>query len=172
MDEKKLDKVEMIVAPPWELRHLHPTPAEEWDRLRGFLALGPADIQAMLTTVEPLFRRGHELVVDNYAYLQQNPETAAILGWESGADPQHLAERRRFFTVWLARTLGMDFSHDFAGYLFRAGQIHAGHGPRHINRAACLYHRRDQPDERRICTRAAGRNARRYPVSRSTGRLE
>lgn len=31
---------------------------------------------------------------------------------------------------WLARTLGLDFSDDFARYLFRAGQLHAGHGPR------------------------------------------
>lgn len=32
----------------------------------------------------------------------------------NGADPTHLAERRRFFTVWLARLLGMDFSNDLA----------------------------------------------------------
>ena len=114
----------------WELTGLDPTPEEEWHRMRRFLGIGPVDIEAMLETVEILFRRGHELVVGNYDYLLQNHETAAILGWERGADPAHLAERRRFFTVWLARTLGFDFSDDFARYLFRAGQLHAGHGPR------------------------------------------
>ncbi len=114
----------------WEINGLKPTPAEEWRRLRDFVGLGPADISAMLETVEPLFRRGHELVVANYDYLLKHHDTAVILGWEKGADPEHLAERRRFFTVWLARTLGLDFSENFAGYLFRAGQLHAGHGPR------------------------------------------
>lgn len=114
----------------WELTGLAPTPEEEWQRLRQFLGLNQADIQAMLETVEPLFKRGHELVVGNYDYLLQHHETAVILGWERGADEEHLAERRRFFTVWLARTLGLDFSDDFARYLFKAGQLHAGHGPR------------------------------------------
>ena len=114
----------------WQIEGLEPTPEEEWQRLRDFLSLGEADIQAMLETVEPLFRRGYELVVGNYEYLLQHPETAAILGWERGVDEEHLSERRRFFTVWLARTLGMDLSDDFARYLFRAGQLHAGHGPR------------------------------------------
>lgn len=117
-------------ADGWQLTNLTPSPEEEWDRMKEFLGLGREDITAMLETVEPLFRRGHELVVGTYDYLLQDRETAAILGWERGADPAHLAERRRFFTVWLARTLGLDFSHDFARYLFRAGQLHAGHGPR------------------------------------------
>ncbi len=115
----------------WELAGLQPTPEEEWLRLRNFLSFGQADVSAMLETVEPLFKRGHELVVGNYDYLLKHHETAVILGWERGADPEHLAERRRFFTVWLARTLGLDLSDDFARYLFRAGQLHAGHGPRH-----------------------------------------
>lgn len=114
----------------WELNGLNPAPEEEWERLREFLNIGPADIEAMLATVEVLFRRGPELVVGNYDYLLHHHETAAILGWERGVDPDHLAERRRFFTVWLARTLGLDFSASFARYLFRAGQLHAGHGPR------------------------------------------
>lgn len=117
----------------WRLADLHPTPEEEWDRLRAFLAIQAEEREGMLASVEPLFRRGHELVVGNYDYLLQHHETAAILGWENRADPEHLAERRRFFTVWLARTLGLDFSHDFARYLFRAGQKHAAHGPRQIH---------------------------------------
>ena len=88
---------------------------------------------AMSRSVETLFRRGTELVINTYDYLSSVPETAAILGWENGVDEAHLEERRRFFTVWLARTLGMDTSEEFAYYLFRAGKIHAGHGPRRVH---------------------------------------
>lgn len=119
-------------GPVWTLTGLNPAPEEEWRRLREFLQLGGADLAAMVETVEPLFRRGYELVVGNYDHLLKNHETAEILGWEREVDEAHLAERRRFFTVWLARTLGLDLSADFARYLFRAGQIHAGHGPRQI----------------------------------------
>jgi len=115
------------------LNNLEPTPEEEWQRMYKFVNLEQTDIDAMLETVEPLFKRGHELVVGNYDYLLKNHDTAVILGWERGADEKHLSERRRFMTVWLARTLGLDFSDDFARYLFRAGQIHAGHGPRQIH---------------------------------------
>jgi molybdopterin converting factor small subunit len=119
------------VKPPiWTIGGLDPSPEEEWARMRTFLGLNDAEVEAMLATVEPLFKRGHELVAGTYDYLLQNPETAAILGWEGGADPSHLSERRRFFTVWLARLLGMDFSTDLAHYLFRAGKLHAAHGPR------------------------------------------
>ncbi|WP_420632112.1 protoglobin domain-containing protein [Candidatus Leptofilum sp.] len=117
----------------WQLSKLGPTPEEEWDRLQHFLGLGKPDFDAMLATVEPLFRRGHELVVGTYDYLLNHHDTAVILGWEKGANPEHLAERRRFFTVWLARTLGLDLSHDFAHYLFHAGQVHAAHGPRQVH---------------------------------------
>jgi molybdopterin converting factor small subunit len=119
--------------PAWQLQRLDPPPEEEWDRLRDFLDLQKGELDAMLTTVETLFRRGPELVIGNYDYLLAHHETAAILGWDSGADEAHLAERRRFFTVWLARLLGMDLGHDFARYLFRAGQIHAAHGPRRVH---------------------------------------
>ncbi len=112
---------------------LEPDPVDEWQRMLRFAALGPADWAAMAETVEPLFRRGTELVVNVYDYLSSVPETAAILGWEEFVDEAHLEERRRFFTIWLARTLGMDTSAEFADYLFRAGIIHAGHGPRRIH---------------------------------------
>jgi molybdopterin converting factor small subunit len=87
-------------------------------------------------SVEALFKRGPELVAGTYDYLLSVPETAAILGWDESVDPVHLEERRRFFTVWLARTLGMDTSDEMAYYLFRAGQWHAGHGPRRIHTPA------------------------------------
>lgn len=117
----------------WLLPELAPAPEDEWDRMRRFQGMSPAEREGMLVSVPALFRRGYELVVANYDYLLANPETAQILGWENGADVQHLDERRRFFTIWLARLLGMDFSHDLARYLYKAGQIHAGLGPRHIH---------------------------------------
>jgi molybdopterin converting factor small subunit len=117
----------------WHFIDLHPTPESAWDSMRSFLSIGRDDIEAMVATVEPLFRNGPDLIAGTYDYLQHNEETAAILGWEGEADPQHLAERRRFFTIWLARLLGFDLSHDFARYLFRAGQKHAGHGPRKVH---------------------------------------
>lgn len=117
----------------WQLTGLSPMPEEAWRRMQSFLDLGPADFAAMVETIEPLLKRAHEMVVANYDHLLADHETAAILGWEEGADPSHLAERRRFFTIWIARTLGMDLSDDFARYLFRAGQYHAAHGPRQIH---------------------------------------
>lgn len=86
----------------------------------------------MRQTVDTLFQRGYEMVVATYDHLQHIPETAEILGWQEGADEAHLAERRRFFTIWLARTLSMDFGTQFGDYLFYAGKVHAAHGPRRI----------------------------------------
>jgi len=113
-----------------EIQGLPRDPAEEWAFMLRFVGLDDAKKAAMSRSVETLFRRGTELVVNTYNYLASVPETAAILGWENGVDEAHLEERRRFFTVWLARTLGMDTSAEFAYYLFGAGKIHAGHGPR------------------------------------------
>ncbi len=116
-----------------ELAGLSPTPEEQWRHLRSFLGLGQTDLDAMIQTVEVLMRRGPEFVTGAYDYLLNFKETAAILGWERGADPAHLAERRRFFTVWYARTIGLDLSDDLARYLFKAGKYHAAHGPRRIH---------------------------------------
>jgi molybdopterin converting factor small subunit len=116
-----------------ELTRLAPDPHEEWRRLLRFTGWSEADSRAASRSVETLFKRGHELVVNTYDYLRQVPETAAVLGWEQGVDEMHLEERRRFFTVWLARALGLDTSDEFADYLFRAGKFHAGHGPRQIH---------------------------------------
>ncbi len=116
-----------------EIAGLAPHPVEEWERMLRFVALTPEEKHAMLATVEALLRIAPRLVEDTYNYLQQVPETAAILGWEEGFDQAHLQERRRFFAVWVARTIGMDLGTDFATYLFRAGKIHAAHGPRAIH---------------------------------------
>lgn len=116
-----------------EIAGLAPHPVEEWERLLRFVAITPEEKVAMLSTVEALLRIAPKLVEDTYDYLQRVPETAAILGWEEGFDQAHLQERRRFFAVWVARTVGMDMGNDFAMYLFRAGKLHAAHGPRAIH---------------------------------------
>ena len=121
------------MQPALELTNLAPEPTEEWARLLRFVGWGRAEMAAASRSIEALFRRGPELVVETYDYLRRVPETAAILGWEQDVDEAHLEERRRFFTVWLARTLGLDTGAEFAEYLFRAGQYHAGHGPRAIH---------------------------------------
>ncbi|MFO3796857.1 MAG: protoglobin domain-containing protein [Anaerolineales bacterium] len=119
-----------------QLEQLLPSPEERWRHMLRFVGWGEASRQAAARSIEILFRHGHELVVNTYDYLRSVPETAAILGWEENVDESHLEERRRFFTLWLARTLGLDTSDEFAHYLFRAGKYHAGHGPRHIHTPA------------------------------------
>lgn len=116
-----------------EIHELAPDPIEEWQRVLRFIDLNETDRQFMACSVEALMQRSTELVVKTYDYLRSVPETAAILGWEDEIDLSHLEERRRFFTIWLARTLGLDTSDEFAQYLFRAGIYHAGHGPRKIH---------------------------------------
>ena len=116
-----------------QLNDLSPDPIEEWQRMLRFCNLDAIQLQAMARSVEPLMRSSTEMVINTYDYLRSVPETAAILGWEDKVDEDHLEERRRFFTIWLARTLGIDTSDEFAVYLFRAGQYHAGHGPRSIH---------------------------------------
>jgi molybdopterin converting factor small subunit len=118
------------------LTGLAPEPPEEWRRMLKFVGWDTRARAAAARSVEALFARGTELVIETYEYLRSVPETAAVLGWDQGVDPAHLEERRRFFTVWLARTLGLDTSEEFALYLFRAGQLHAGHGPRRIHTPA------------------------------------
>jgi molybdopterin converting factor small subunit len=116
-----------------EISNLTAEPQEEWKRMLRFADLGQDDWAAMSATVEVLLQHSTELVVGTYDYLRSVPETAAILGWEDEVDEEHLEERRRFFSIWLARTLGLDTSDEFANYLFRAGKYHAGQGPRQIH---------------------------------------
>ena len=116
-----------------ELHNLMPEPGEEWRRMLAFVTLDQESKRAMSRSAEPLLKRAPELVINTYDYLRSVPETAAILGWEEGSDEAHLEERRRFFTIWITRTLGMDTGEEFAAYLYRAGKFHAGHGPRQIH---------------------------------------
>lgn len=116
-----------------ELHDLGAEPGEEWARMLAFVGFNDKARRAVSRSAETLLRRAPELVVNTYDYLRSVPETAAILGWEEGIDQVHLQERRRFFAVWIARTIGIDCSTEFAHYLFRAGKFHAGHGPRRIH---------------------------------------
>ena len=129
------DKVQMTES-DLRITNLRPTPRETWEMMVRFSGPTEAELNAMRQTVDVLFQNGYDLVVAAYDHLQHVPETAEVLGWENGVDEKHLAERRRFFTIWLARTLSIDLGTDFAGYLFHAGHVHAGHGPRHIHTPA------------------------------------
>ncbi len=116
-----------------ELRGLWRAPEETWDTQRRFVNLNDDDLEAMVATSEILLRNAADFVVAAYDHLRNFPETASILGWEQEVDEKHLEERRRFFAVWIARTIGLDLSPDFARYLYHAGRLHAGHGPRQID---------------------------------------
>lgn len=130
LDTVTVREVEVIQVGSLELTGLTWSPAEAWDMHRRFVGLNDDDLEAMVATGEILMRHAADFVVAAYDHLRHFPETAAILGWEQEVDEEHLAERRRFFTVWLARTIGLDLGEDFATYLYRAGRLHAGHGPR------------------------------------------
>ncbi|NUQ39115.1 MAG: hypothetical protein HUU23_15275 [Caldilineales bacterium] len=116
-----------------ELSGFAPDPDEMWERMTAFLLLDAATTRAMQRTSEVLLAAGAEFIVGTYNYLAQFEETAAVLGWEQKMDEAHLAERRQFFATWMGRTIGVDFSDEFAAYLFNAGRWHAGHGPRAIH---------------------------------------
>jgi molybdopterin converting factor small subunit len=133
VSQNQINKPQNPMATSLELTKLAPEPLEEWERMLRFSGPSLENRLAMSRTVETLMRRSTELVTSTYDYLSSVPETAAILGWEQGIDPSHLEERRRFFTIWLSRTLGIDTSEEFAQYLFTAGQYHAGYGPRQIH---------------------------------------
>ena len=109
-------------------------PNHMWHRLIAYLGLDDEDVLvAMRRTSETLLRDAADFVVGAYDYLASFDETASILGWEQEMDPEHLEERRQFFATWMARAIGVDLSDEFAMYLFRAGILHAGHGPRAIH---------------------------------------
>jgi len=118
---------------PLELTGLE-DPIHMWHRLIAYLGLDDeAAIIAMRRTSETLLRDAADFVVGAYDYLASFDETASILGWEQGQDEEHLEERRQFFATWMARAIGVDLSDEFAHYLFGAGILHTGHGPRGIH---------------------------------------
>jgi molybdopterin converting factor small subunit len=105
-------------------------PRDEWRRLLAFVGWSDSDRRAATLSVECLLGRSRELVTATYDHLISVPETAAILSGPGTTTAEHLTERRAFLSVWLARTLGLDTSDEFALYLYRAGLLHAGLGPR------------------------------------------
>lgn len=123
----------MIEADELTLEGLAESPEARWQKMLRFVGWDDQARADASHALEILLQRARELVVAAYDYLRLVPETAAILGWEEAVDAAHLEERRRFFSLWLARVLGLDTSEEFAHYLFRAGQFHAGHGPRRIH---------------------------------------
>ncbi len=123
----------MVEIDALTLEGLVETPEARWQKMLRFVGWDDQTREDASRSLEILLQRARELVVTTYDYLRSVPETAAILGWEEDVDEAHLEERRRFFSLWLARVLGLDTSDEFAHYLFRAGQIHAGHGPRRIH---------------------------------------
>lgn len=131
-----LDTLSLQTQPkeyPMELTGLE-DPLHMWHRLIAFLGLeDEAVIVAMRRTSETLLRDAADFVVGAYDYLASFDETASILGWEQEMDEEHLEERRQFFATWMARAIGVDLSDEFADYLFHAGILHAGHGPRGIH---------------------------------------
>jgi len=109
-------------------------PIHMWQRLIAYLGLeDESAIVAMRRTSETLLRDAADFVVGAYDYLASFDETASILGWEQEMEEEHLEERRQFFATWMARAIGVDLSDEFADYLFKAGILHAGHGPRGIH---------------------------------------
>jgi len=123
----------MVEVDDLTLEGLAEAPEARWQKMLRFVGWNEQAREDASRSLEILLQRARELVVATYDYLRSIPETAAILGWEEEVDGAHLEERRRFFSLWLARVLGLDTSDEFAHYLFRAGQIHAGHGPRRIH---------------------------------------
>ena len=118
---------------PMELTGLE-DPLHMWGRLIAYLGLDDEEtLVAMRRTSETLLRDAADFVVGAYDYLASFDETASILGWEQNMEPEHLEERRQFFATWMARAIGVDLSDEFALYLFKAGILHAGHGPRAIH---------------------------------------
>jgi len=120
-------------AHPLEFTGFAPDPDEMWQRMIAFMVLDAGTVRAMQHTSEVLLAAAADFVVGTYNFLAHFEETAAVLGWEQKMDEEHLRERRQFFATWMARTIGVDFSDEFAAYLFRSGLWHAGHGPRGIH---------------------------------------
>ena len=71
---------------PWSLSGLNPLPEDEWDQMLKFVNISDQEFEGMRSSVEVLLKHSQQFVIDNYQYLAEFPETAAILGWESGVD--------------------------------------------------------------------------------------
>ncbi len=104
-------------------------PEERFARYLAFAGVNDEAKRGMHLDAEGLLERAADWVKAAYDALARFPETAKALGWESRVPEDELRIRRTFFSAWIARTIGVDTSAEFARYLHRAGRVHAGYGP-------------------------------------------
>ncbi len=109
---------------------LPPLPEEVFADLLAFGGLGEEARRAMRLDAERLLEGAAAFVARVYDHLSRHPGTARALGWEGRVPEEELYLRRAFFSAWLARTLGVDTSQEFAREVYRAGLWHGGMGPR------------------------------------------
>ena len=108
---------------------LPPLPEERFGRYLAFAGIDAEAKRAMHLDAEALLERAADWVKAAYDALARFPDTAKALGWESRVPEDELRIRRTFFSAWIARTIGVDTSAEFARYLHHAGRVHAGYGP-------------------------------------------
>ena len=119
------------------LLELPPLPEETFAELLAFGGLDEKAKRAMRLEAERLLEGAAAFVAGVYDHLSRHPGTAKALGWEGRVPEEELYVRRAFFGAWLARTIGVDTSAEFAREVYRAGLWHGGLGPKraHIPRS-------------------------------------
>ncbi len=122
--------MEAVLAEEALVLDLPPLPEEVFRDLLAFGGLGEAEKRAMRLDAERLLAEAASFVAGVYDHLSRHPGTAKALGWEGRVPEEELYLRRAFFAAWLARTLGVDTSREFAREVYRAGLWHGGLGPK------------------------------------------
>jgi molybdopterin converting factor small subunit len=112
------------------LLELPPLPEETFAELLAFGGLDEKARRAMRLEAERLLEGAAAFVAGVYDHLSRHPGTAKALGWEGRVPEEELYVRRAFFGAWLARTIGVDTSAEFAREVYRAGLWHGGLGPK------------------------------------------
>jgi molybdopterin converting factor small subunit len=112
------------------LLELPPLPEETFADLLAFGGLDEKAQRAMRLDAEKLLEGAAAFVAGVYDHLSRHPGTAKALGWEGRVPEEELYVRRAFFGTWLARTIGVDTSKEFAREVYRAGLWHGGLGPK------------------------------------------
>ncbi|GAA6734395.1 hypothetical protein YIM1640_14660 [Thermus oshimai] len=109
---------------------LPPLPEEVFRDLLAFGGLSEEVQRGMRLDAERLLEGAAAFVAGVYDHLSRHPGTARALGWEGRVPEEELYLRRAFFSAWLARTIGVDTSSEFAREVYRAGLWHGGLGPK------------------------------------------
>ncbi len=109
---------------------LPPLPEEVFRDLLVFAGVGEGEKRRMRQEAERLLEGASAFVAQVYDALSRHPGTARALGWEGRVPEEELYLRRAFFGAWLARTIGVDTSAEFAREVYRAGLWHGGLGPK------------------------------------------